>query len=104
MPVNVLVNMIDFGLNVQEAGDAARWRHDGSTQPTDPVGEADSVGILHLESGVPEDVRAELEARGHVLGESDGGFGGYQAIWRDPDTGVYHAASEMRKDGAAIGY
>jgi gamma-glutamyltranspeptidase/glutathione hydrolase len=102
--VNVLVNMIDFGLNVQEAGDAARWRHDGSTEPTDPVGEADHVGTLHLENGVPDDVRAELEARGHVLGESDGGFGGYQAIWRDPETGVYHGASEMRKDGAAIGY
>lgn len=102
--VNVLVNMIDFGLNVQEAGDAARWRHDGSTEPTDGIGAATSVGELHLENGVPADVRAELERRGHVLAPSDGGFGGYQAIWRDPETGVYHAASEMRKDGSAIGY
>lgn len=102
--VNVLVNMIDFGLNVQEAGDAARWRHDGSTEPTDSIGAATTVGELHLENGVPADVRAELERRGHVLAPSDGGFGGYQAIWRDPETGVYHAASEMRKDGSAIGY
>lgn len=102
--VNILVNMIDFGLNVQEAGDAARWRHDGSTEPTDGIGAAGTVGELHLENGVPADVRAELEARGHVLAPSDGGFGGYQAIWRDPETGVYHAASEMRKDGSAIGY
>lgn len=102
--VQVLVNMIDFGLNVQEAGDAARWRHEGSTEPTDAIGAAETVGTLHLEGGVPAEVRAELEARGHVIGESDGGFGGYQAIWRDPETGVYYAASEMRKDGAAIGY
>ncbi|MBR9825696.1 MAG: gamma-glutamyltransferase [Alphaproteobacteria bacterium] len=102
--VNILVNMIDFDLNVQEAGDAARWRHAGSTQPTDGIGQANDVGTVYLESGVPADVIAELEARGHVVAPGDGGFGGYQAIWRDPETGVYHAASEMRKDGSAIGY
>lgn len=102
--VHVLVNMIDFGLNVQEAGDAARWRHDGSTEPTDEIGAATTVGEVRLESGVPADVIADLESRGHVVLEGDGGFGGYQAIWRDPETGVYHAASEMRKDGAAVGY
>ena len=102
--VNIIVNMIDFGLNVQEAGDAARWRHAGSTQPTDAIGEATDVGTVYLESGVPAEVIAELEARGHNVEPGDGGFGGYQAIWRDPETGVYHAASEMRKDGSAIGY
>ncbi len=102
--VHVLVNMIDFGLNVQEAGDAARWRHVGSTQPTDAIGAATTTGEVRMESGVPESVIAELEARGHVIREGDGGFGGYQAIWRDPETGVYYGASEMRKDGAAIGY
>jgi gamma-glutamyltranspeptidase/glutathione hydrolase len=102
--VHVLVNMIDFGLNVQEAGDAARWRHAGSTQPIDGLGETAGVGRVVMESGVPEAVREELRARGHVVEDGDGSFGGYQAIWRDPATGVYHAASEMRKDGAAIGY
>lgn len=102
--VQVLVNMIDFGLNIQEAGDAARWRHEGSTEPTDDLGVIGGLGRVHLESGVPAEVRAELERRGHVLARSDGGFGGYQAIRRDPVTGVLSAASEMRTDGAAMGY
>jgi len=102
--VQILTSLIDFGLNVQEAGDAARWRHTGSTQPTDAVTEAGGLGVVRVESGVPADVRAALEARGHVIEDGDGGFGGYQAILRDPETGVYFAASEMRKDGAAQGY
>lgn len=102
--VQILTNLIDFGLNVQEAGDAARWRHDGSTEPTDPVTAAGGVGVVLVESGVPRGVREELERRGHVVQDGDGAFGGYQAILRDPETGVYHAASESRKDGAAMGY
>ncbi len=102
--VQIITNIIDFGLNVQEAGDAARWRHEGSTSETASAGENAGVGVLHLETGVPTEVRMDLEARGHVLGASDGGFGGYQAIWRDPETGVLHGASEMRKDGNAQGY
>ncbi|WP_408631539.1 gamma-glutamyltransferase [Marinicauda salina] len=102
--VQIVTNIIDFGLNVQEAGDAARWRHTGSTQPTDAVTEAGGRGVLQVESGVPQEVREELESRGHVVEDGDGGFGGYQAILRDPETGVYSAASEMRKDGAAQGY
>lgn len=102
--VQIVSNIIDFGLNVQEAGDAARWRHEGSTSETGAAGETAGIGVVHLEGGVPADVRAELEARGHVLGESDGGFGGYQAIWRDRETGVLYGASEMRKDGNAQGY
>ncbi len=100
--VQIITNMIDFGMNVQEAGDAARWRHDGSTEPTDAP--ADGVGVISVESGVSAAARQGLEARGHVVRDGNGGFGGYQAIWRDPKTGVYHAASEMRKDGAAGGY
>ncbi len=100
--VQIVLNMIDYGLNVQAAGDAARWRHAGSTQPTGTARQG--MGMVHLENGVPQDVRGALKAMGHVLGPSDGGFGGYQAILRDPETGVYSAASEMRKDGAAIGY
>lgn len=102
--VQVLTNMIDFGLNVQEAGDAARWRHDGSTEPTDPVTGAGGLGVVLVESGIAQEVREALEARGHVIQEGDGAFGGYQGILRDPETGVYHAASESRKDGAAMGY
>jgi gamma-glutamyltranspeptidase/glutathione hydrolase len=100
--VQILVNMIDFGLNIQEAGDAARFRHVGS-EDWGRAGSGDT-GTLQLESGIGSDVRKELEKRGHKVEFGDGGFGGYQAIMRDPETGVYWGASEMRKDGAAIGY
>jgi gamma-glutamyltranspeptidase/glutathione hydrolase len=100
--VQILVNMIDFGLNVQEAGDAARFRHESS----EDWARKDSAGVgeLMLETGIGADARRELERRGHKLVKGDGSFGGYQAILRDPETGVYWGASEMRKDGAAIGY
>lgn len=101
--VQIITSMIDFGLGVQEAGDAARWRHDGSSEPTDAVSTG-GLGVLHVESGMPEATVEELRALGHDVVVDAGGYGGYQAIWRDPDTGVYWAASEMRKDGSAIGY
>jgi len=100
--VQILVNMIDFGLNVQEAGDAARFRHVGSDDWTRKS--SAGVGKLQLESGIGPDIRRELERRGHDIEPGDGGFGGYQAIMRDPVTGAWWGASEMRKDGAAIGY
>ncbi len=100
--VQILVNMIDYGMNVQEAGDAPRWRHDGSTEPTGPAD--DAMGVVRLESGFTPDTVAALEARGHRVEHGGGGFGGYQAITRDRETGVYAGASEMRKDGAAMGY
>ncbi len=100
----IVINIIDFGLNLQEAGDAARYHHSGSTEPYIVGGKMTDGGILQLESGVAAEVIAELEARGHVVEVTSGPFGGYQAIWRDPETGVYYGASEMRKDGAAIGY
>ncbi|MEQ8434699.1 MAG: gamma-glutamyltransferase [Oceanicaulis sp.] len=102
--VQIVTNIVDFAMNVQEAGDAARWRHTGSTQPTDAVTAQGGKGVVNVESGVPEAVRAALEALGHVVEDGDGGFGGYQAIRRDPETGVLFGASEMRKDGAAQGY
>lgn len=98
----VLINLLDFGMNLQEAGDAARILHTGSSQPTGQVME--SGGYVSLESGYSDEVRAELEARGHVLRPRPGSFGGYQAILRQPDSGVYHGASESRKDGQAAGY
>ena len=99
--VQVLCNIIDFGMNLQEAGDAARYAHSGSSQPTGQV--MTDGGVLALESRIPESVRAELRRRGHTV-SSDDFFGGYQAIRRDPETGVYFGASEMRHDGQAAGY
>ena len=95
--------IVDFGLNVQEAGDAARFHHTGSTSPT-WVGRMTDGGTLEMESGMRADVVADLERRGHRINITKGPFGGYQAIYRDPETGVYWGASEMRKDGMAIGY
>jgi gamma-glutamyltranspeptidase/glutathione hydrolase len=100
--VQILVNLIDFGMNLQEAGDAPRARHDGSSEPTDEV--MRDGGEVVLEQGFsPETIKA-LQARGHkVTVANDGDFGGYQAILRN-DQGVYFGASESRKDGAAQGY
>lgn len=101
--VLVLVNLIDFGLNLQEAGDAARVRHDGSSEPT---GEHMSDGgTVALEPGFGAEVVRELEARGHKVKVSGiGDFGGYQAIRWDAERKVYIGASESRKDGFAAGY
>jgi len=100
--VQVLVNIIDFGMNVQAAGDAARVRHLGSATPTGD--EAAGVGVVQVESGIPEDVCQELERRGHVVRRGGGGFGGYQGIWIDWENGVLRGGTEPRKDGLAIGY
>jgi len=100
--VQILVNMIDFGMNVQEAGDAARWRHAGSSQPTGEV-MADG-GYLELESGIGYEVVRGLRALGHDVRVGSGAFGGYQAIYFDAAQGVYYGASESRKDGQAAGY
>jgi gamma-glutamyltranspeptidase/glutathione hydrolase len=100
--VQILVNMIDFGLNGQEAGDAPRILHEGSSQPT---GERmEDGGVVSLEHAWSDGVRAELLRRGHHLGYSKGNFGGFQGIRRDAETGVYFGASESRKDGHAAGY
>jgi gamma-glutamyltranspeptidase/glutathione hydrolase len=100
--VQVLVNMIDFGMNVQEAGDAARYRHIGSSQPTGSV--MSDGGTLQLERAFGPEVVQDLRGRGHRVVVGEGFFGGYQAILRDAANGVYHGASEMRKDGQAAGY
>ncbi|MEZ5474549.1 MAG: gamma-glutamyltransferase, partial [Steroidobacteraceae bacterium] len=101
--VQVLVNMIDFGMNLQEAGDAPRMRHDGSSEPTGE--QMTDGGTVVLEPGLSAELASALEARGHkVKRTNDGDFGGYQAILREPVSGVYYGASESRKDGAAQGY
>ena len=99
----IIVNLIDLGMNLQEAGDAIRFHHTGSTEPTGTV--MTDGGVLHIEDGLPASVLEELKRRGHVLApESVGAYGGYQAIWRDPVTGIYSGATEKRKDGCALGY
>jgi gamma-glutamyltranspeptidase/glutathione hydrolase len=99
----VIVNLVDFGMNLQEAGDAVRFHHTGSTEPTGTV--MTDGGELHLEDGLPAALLDELKRRGHVLTpEPVGAYGGYQAIWRDPVTGSYAGATEKRKDGCAQGY
>ena len=98
----IIVNMVDFGMNLQEAGDAARINHTGSSQPTGTV--MTDGGVLHLESDFSAAMREELERKGHTLGSSNGSFGGYQAIMFDREEGVYYGASEVRKDGQAAGY
>ncbi|WP_191254128.1 gamma-glutamyltransferase [Kordiimonas sediminis] len=101
--VQMVVNIVDFGMNLQEAGDAARFHHIGSTEPT-WRGRMQDGGRLELESGVRAEVVEELRRRGHTVKITTGPFGGYQAIWRNPVSGVLSGATEMRKDGAAIGY
>ena len=101
--VQVLCNMIDWGMDVQEAGDAPRWRHDGSSDPTGRPGEG--LGTVFLESGFGPEVRQALEAKGHILAPGGaGGFGGYQAIRIDQPGGVLMGGSDPRKDGCAAGY
>jgi gamma-glutamyltranspeptidase/glutathione hydrolase len=100
--VQVLCNMVDFGMNVQAAGDAARYRHYGSSSPT---GEAmQGRGTLRLETGVTQEVVNALRGRGHDVRVGGGSYGGYQAILFDADEGVYHGGTEMRKDGYVVGY
>ena len=98
----IVVNMIDFGMNLQEAGDAPRIRHDGSSQPTGA--KMTDGGVVNLESGIPYESIRELMKRGHHIQSSNGGYGGYQAILWDEEKGVYFGASESRKHGQAAGY
>ena len=100
--VQIVMNLIDFKMNLQEAGDAPRMLHDGSSEPT---GERmTDGGRVSLESGYPQETLRELVQRGHQVGTNVGDFGGYQAILWDRARGVYIGASESRKDGCAIGY
>ena len=100
--VQVLVNQIDFGMNIQEAGDAARWQHEGSSEPTGE--KMRDGGYVQVESGVPYESQRALVQRGHDVRAGNGAFGGYQAIRWDPVNRVYWGASESRKDGQAAGY
>jgi len=100
--VQILVNMIDFGMNLQEAGDAPRMRHVGSSSPTGNI--MDDGGELYLENGFDYEEMRKLENKGHRIRFNPGAYGGYQAILFDREEGVYYGASESRKDGQAAGY
>ncbi|MEC7691093.1 MAG: gamma-glutamyltransferase [Pseudomonadota bacterium] len=102
MHAQIIVDLIDFGMNLQEAGDAPRILHSGSSSPTGHL--MLDGGQVHLESGFSETVKRELMERGHTLQPAVGIYGGYQAIMLDSQRGVYFGASESRKDGQAAGY
>ena len=98
----IVVNLIDFGMNLQEAGDAPRMRHQGSSQPTGSV--MSNGGTLNLESDFDYKTIRELRKKDHRISFSVGIYGGYQAIGVDLENKVYTGASESRKDGQAAGY
>ena len=98
----IVINMVDFGMNLQEAGDAPRILHNGSSQPTGEI--MTDGGVLQLETGFDYAVIRELIKMGHKISFNVGSYGGYQAIMWDAVQGVYYGASESRKDGQAAGY
>ncbi len=100
--VQVLLNIIEFGMNIQEAGDAPRFRHGGSSQPD--YGVMTDGGVVYLESGISPETIRELLGKGQQISKTAGGFGGYQGIWIDAVRGILIGGSESRKDGCATGY
>ena len=102
MHAQVLINLIDFNMNLQEAGDAPRVVHSGSSQPTGE--KMTDGGIVSMERGISDETIQALVRMGHRIEYSIGGYGGYQAIMKDPISDVYYGASESRKDGQASGY
>ncbi len=100
----IVMNLIDFGMNLQEAGDAPRIQHDGSTEPTGQATAMSDGGEVDLETGFPYETVRELMRKGHSVRFSNGPYGGYQAIMVNPQGPGYIGASESRKDGQAAGY
>ena len=101
--VQILINMLDFGMNLQEAGDAPRIQHDGSTEPTGQNTAMTDGGEVDLETGFPYETVRALMQKGHSVRFAHGPYGGYQAIMKNPHGG-WVGASESRKDGQAAGY
>lgn len=107
----IIINRVDYGLDVQAAGDSPRWHHEGSSQTMgeDPAG-LGPTGILRLERGVPQATQDALKTLGWTMAPTDGGFGRYECIehsishYNGHDDRVYSAASEMRADGVALAY
>lgn len=99
----IVMNLIDFGMNLQEAGDAPRWDHTGGNA-TPTGGESSGRGRVRIESGISYETIRGLMDRGHAVGYGQGIYGGYQAIMWDDEKKVYRGASESRKDGQAAGF
>lgn len=99
----IVMNVVDFGMNVQEAGDFPRINHEGSSEPTGEIMEP-TGGMITLESGYPYEIIHELLQKGHQVGFMNGIYGGYQCIRYDPIRKVYFGGTESRKDGQAAGY
>ena len=101
--VQIVLNLVDFGMNLQQAGDAPRIQHIGSSEPTGT--KMRDGGEVALEFGFPSETERDLLKLGHKIGRAAAGsFGGYQAIMVDLSNHVYSGASESRKDGQAAGY
>ncbi|MBE0637675.1 MAG: gamma-glutamyltransferase [Bacteroidales bacterium] len=100
--VQIVMNMVDFGMNLQEAGDAPRWEHTGGSTPTGTS--TSGTGQVNVESGISYETIRGLLDKGHKVGLQRGVYGGYQAILWDKENNVFHGASESRKDGQAAGY
>lgn len=100
----IVINLVDFGMGLQAAGDAPRIHHTGSTEPTGQAIQMRDGGIVNLESGFPYETVRALMKMGHRVQWALGPYGGYQAVMLDPEHGVYRGASESRKDGQAAGY
>jgi gamma-glutamyltranspeptidase/glutathione hydrolase len=98
----IVVNLIDFGMDLQEAGDAPRMRHTGSSQPMGNT--MTNGGVLNLENGFDYQVIRDLVIKGHKVQFAVGSYGGYEAIMWDDINKVYYGATESRKDGQAVGF
>ncbi|MCZ8319596.1 MAG: gamma-glutamyltransferase [Silanimonas sp.] len=101
--VQIVMNLVDFGMNLQEAGDAPRLHHDGSDEPVGAVTPMNDGGVVQLETGFDYATIRGLMRKGHTVEFADGPYGGYQAIAKSPHGG-WVGASESRKDGQAAGY
>ncbi|HEX4758133.1 MAG TPA: gamma-glutamyltransferase family protein [Terracidiphilus sp.] len=103
----IIINRVDYGLDIQAAGDSPRWHHEGSSQSMgEDLAGLGPLGVLRLEAGVPEVSRRALVELGWPMGASDGGFGRYECIEHrmSGEDRFYSAASEMRADGVALAY
>ncbi|MEM6525450.1 MAG: gamma-glutamyltransferase [Bacteroidota bacterium] len=98
----IVMNLVDFGMNLQEAGDAPRWDHTGGASPMGRT--TQNTGTIRAESGISYKTIRGLMDKGHRIGTARGVYGGYQAIMWNHENKVYHGASESRKDGQAAGY
>jgi gamma-glutamyltranspeptidase/glutathione hydrolase len=98
----VLMNMLDFGLSPQQAGDQPRVSHAGSSDPRGTS--AQGSGTVYLERGIPAASKRDLLALGHIVSDEVAAWGGYQAIWRADEPLRYFGGSDPRKDGGVFGY